>query len=58
MISKNYTRKPDKSFFDNLYSDPFQSPRANPKHSKAQINGETQQSQHEIILSKQMKKRT
>ncbi|MEQ6377950.1 YpzG family protein [Bacillaceae bacterium S4-13-58] len=40
--------KPRKAFFDNLYSNPFQSPRANPKHSGHQVNGETMQSQTQI----------
>lgn len=37
---------------------PFQSPRANPKHASHQVNGETQKSQAEIITAVQMKKRT
>ncbi|MGV3488564.1 MAG: YpzG family protein [Tuberibacillus sp.] len=28
---------------ESTYTDPFQSPRANPKHAYRQINGETQQ---------------
>lgn len=37
---------------------PFQSPRANPKHAAHQVNGETQKSQAEIITAVQMRKRT
>ncbi|WP_181350714.1 YpzG family protein [Thalassobacillus sp. CUG 92003] len=40
------------------YKSPFSSPRANPKHASQQVNGETQQSQSEIITQVQMKKRT
>lgn len=47
-----------KPFFKNLYQDPFQSPRANPKHAFQQVNGETQQGHHNIILEKQTRKRS
>ncbi|WP_084405792.1 YpzG family protein [Alteribacter aurantiacus] len=40
------------------YSDPFQSPRANPKHAFHQVNGESQQSQHNQILEVQTRKRS
>ncbi|WP_209124076.1 YpzG family protein [Alkalihalobacillus sp. BA299] len=40
------------------YADPFQSPRANPKHAFHQVNGETEQSQHNIILEVQTRKRS
>ncbi|MFG6117494.1 YpzG-like protein [Thalassobacillus cyri] len=56
-MGKNKGRKPHKGFFDNLYSDPFDSPRANPKHAAHQVNGETQQTQSEIITEVQMNKR-
>lgn len=46
-----------KKFYENIYSNPFQSPRANPKHSAHQVNGETQQTQREIIQQVQTGKR-
>ncbi|KGX88123.1 YpzG family protein [Pontibacillus litoralis] len=46
-----------KQLFNNSYNDPFQSPRANPKHSAHQVNGETQQSQTNIKLQNQVKSR-
>ncbi|MED1562573.1 hypothetical protein AJ85_05965 [Alkalihalobacillus alcalophilus ATCC 27647 = CGMCC 1.3604] len=39
------------------YQDPFQSPRANPKRAFHQVNGETQQSYHNIVLAVQTRKR-
>ncbi|MGJ9385172.1 YpzG family protein [Salipaludibacillus neizhouensis] len=39
------------------YQDPFQSPRANPKRSFHQVNGETKQSLHNQILEVQTGKR-
>jgi YpzG-like protein len=45
-----------KSFYDNLYSNPFNQPWANPKHAHSQVNGETQQSQDLIILKRQTRK--
>jgi hypothetical protein len=47
-----------KKYGENKYADPFQSPRANPKHAWAQINGETQQGQNDIILQRQTRKRS
>jgi hypothetical protein len=47
-----------KQRFSSHYKDPFQSPRANAKKSFNQVNGETEQSQHNIILEKQMRTRT
>ncbi|TSB45198.1 YpzG family protein [Alkalicoccobacillus porphyridii] len=47
-----------KQSFTSHYKDPFQSPRANSKKSFHQVNGETEQSQHNIILEKQMRTRT
>jgi hypothetical protein len=47
-----------KRFYDQMYSDPFQSPRANPKHAHAQVNGETQQGHHNIILERETRKRS
>ncbi len=38
--------------------DPFQSPRANPKHASHQVNGETAPSQLQEIIKVQTKKRT
>ncbi|WP_100371813.1 YpzG family protein [Bacillus sp. FJAT-45037] len=40
------------------YKDPFCSPRSNPKHAFHQVNGETEQSQHNIILEVQTRKRS
>ncbi|PYZ92409.1 YpzG family protein [Salipaludibacillus keqinensis] len=51
---KSHHRKALKS----LYADPFQSPRANPKRSFHQVNGETEQSLHNQILEVEMRKRT
>ncbi|WP_396126132.1 YpzG family protein [Anaerobacillus sp. CMMVII] len=39
------------------YQDPFQSPRANPKHAYAQVNGETELSLHNYVLQVQTRKR-
>jgi hypothetical protein len=39
------------------YEDPFQSPRANPKHAFQQVNGETQKTLNNIILEVQTRKR-
>ncbi|WP_077624356.1 YpzG family protein [Sediminibacillus massiliensis] len=46
----------NKPFFNNLYSDPFQSPRANPKHASQQVNGETAKSQMDKIRDIMKKK--
>ncbi|WP_407272355.1 YpzG family protein [Radiobacillus sp. PE A8.2] len=54
MGKARHTHKP---FSQNLYQDPFQSPRANPKHASNQVNGETQKTQAEIILAVQANKR-
>lgn len=44
----------NQKFFANK---PFTTPWANPaKHAHSQINGETQQSQHLIILKRQVRK--
>ncbi|MBM7553840.1 YpzG family protein [Thalassobacillus pellis] len=51
-------KRTHKAFYENLYSDPFDSPRANPKHAAHQVNGETRQSQSEIITQVQMNKRS
>ncbi|TMW70582.1 YpzG family protein [Alteribacter natronophilus] len=40
------------------YSDPFEDPRANPKHAFHQVNGESQQSLHNQILEVQTRKRS
>ncbi|KGX83154.1 YpzG family protein [Pontibacillus marinus] len=58
MANNKPEKRPDKKFFKNLYSDPFQSPRANPKHAFDQVNGETQQTQAEYITQVQMRKRS
>ncbi|ALA51504.1 YpzG family protein [Shouchella clausii] len=50
--------KENSRFSHSLYTDPFMSPRANAKHAFHQVNGETQQSQHNIVLEAQMRKRT
>jgi len=47
-----------KDFYDNLYSNPFSQPWANPKHAHSQVNGETQQTQNLIILQRQTRKRS
>lgn len=47
-----------KKYFENLYQNPFQNPRANPKHAFNQVNGETMQTQHEIILENETRKRS
>jgi hypothetical protein len=47
------TQKNKNAFKD----DPFQSPRANPKRSFHQVNGETEQSLHNQILAVQTRKR-
>ncbi|WP_416149025.1 YpzG family protein [Salipaludibacillus sp. HK11] len=52
-MSKSQNSKGSKS----LYGDPFQSPRANPKKSFHQVNGETEQSLHNQILAVQTRKR-
>ncbi|AIC93803.1 MULTISPECIES: YpzG family protein [Shouchella] len=51
-------KEKSQSRFSSLYQDPFMSPRANSKHAFHQVNGETQQSQHNIVLEAQMRKRT
>ncbi|NEU31877.1 YpzG family protein [bacterium LRH843] len=38
----------EKNNFD--YTDPFDSPRANPKRASTQVNGETQMTQNDIKL--------
>ncbi|MFD1020606.1 YpzG family protein [Thalassobacillus hwangdonensis] len=50
-------RQKNKNFFDNMYQDPFDSPRANPKHASHQVNGETQQSQTGIKIERQVRSR-
>ncbi|WP_096439673.1 YpzG family protein [Alteribacter populi] len=40
------------------YVDPFQSPRAKPKHAFHQVNGETEQSLHNYVLAVQTRKRS
>ena len=44
--------KENSRFSHSLYTDPFMSPRANAKHAFHQVNGETQQSQHNIALKR------
>ncbi|TLS35712.1 YpzG family protein [Pseudalkalibacillus caeni] len=46
-----------REYLNALYSDPFQSPRANPKHAYNQANGETKQTYNDIVLEVQAKKR-
>ncbi|GGE78390.1 YpzG family protein [Priestia taiwanensis] len=41
----------------NAHSSPFESTWANPKHAKAQVNGQTMQTQSLIILATEAKKR-
>jgi hypothetical protein len=47
-----------KKYYDQLYSNPFLGPRANPKRAHHRVNGETQQSQDLIILENQTRKRS
>ncbi|MFC3885362.1 YpzG family protein [Bacillus songklensis] len=47
-----------KRFYDNLYSNPFQQPWANPKHAHSQANGETRLTQDLIILKRETRKRS
>ncbi len=47
-----------KRFYDNLYSNAFSQPWANPKHAHAQVNGQTQQTQDLIILKRQTRKQS
>lgn len=51
-------RHSHKKFYDNLYSNPFQQPWANPKHAHAQVNGETKQTLNLIILERQTRKQS
>ncbi|WP_096187911.1 YpzG family protein [Evansella halocellulosilytica] len=53
MVKKNFPIKGK-----NNYEDPFQSPRANPKHAFHQVNGETEQSLHNQVLEVQTRKRS
>lgn len=39
-----------------LYADPFNSPRANPKHTAAQVVGETEKNLHDQIMAVWKKK--
>ncbi|MFC0521988.1 YpzG family protein [Pontibacillus salicampi] len=50
-------KRVDKPFYKNAYSDVFQSPRANPKHAAHQVNGETQQTQRDIVTQNRVKSR-
>ncbi|UCZ55244.1 YpzG family protein [Bacillus shivajii] len=52
MAKNNFPRK------GKAYDDPFQSPRANPKHAFHQVNGETEQSLHNQVLAVQTRKRS
>lgn len=47
-----------KKYYENLYQSPFQKAWANPKHSWAQVNGETRRTQNLIILEHQTRKRS
>jgi hypothetical protein len=47
-----------KKFYDNLYSNAFSQPWANPKHAFSQVNGQTQQTQNLIILEAQTRKQS
>lgn len=46
----------NKKFYDNFYSNALSQPWANPKHAFHQVNGETQETQHQIILKRQTRK--
>ncbi|WP_082676757.1 YpzG family protein [Shouchella shacheensis] len=48
--------KENKHLKNGSYRDPFMSPRANPKHAFHQVNGETQQTQRDIVLEAQTRK--
>ncbi|WLR51257.1 YpzG family protein [Bacillus tianshenii] len=56
-MNENYSQN-RKKYFENIYANPFQSPRANPKHAFQQVNGETQKGQHNLILEVQTRKRS
>lgn len=43
---------------DQNYNSPFNSLWTNPKHAKAQVNGQTQQTQPLIILERETRKRS
>ncbi|RLQ92379.1 YpzG family protein [Falsibacillus albus] len=46
------------NFSDNKYSSPFAKGWYNPKHSYAQVNGETKLTQKHIILEHETRKRS
>ncbi|MCC3359306.1 YpzG family protein [Bacillus sp. REN16] len=47
-----------KGYKQNEYNSPFQKAWANPKHSWAQVNGETRLTQNLIILERETRKRS
>ncbi|MGM7724149.1 YpzG family protein [uncultured Metabacillus sp.] len=47
-----------KRFYDNIYSNPYHQPWANPKHAHSQVNGETMLTQDLIILKRQTRKQS
>lgn len=51
----NHNKKP---FYEHLYKNPLQSYTARPKHLSDQVNGQSQQTQSEIILENQTRKRS
>ena len=55
MNKKQYFKS---TLFNGKYSDPFHSPRANPKHAYNQVNGETQQALNNYVLEIQTRKRS
>lgn len=47
-----------KNFDGNPYSNEFTSPNFRPKHQNSQINGETKETVHNIILRRQTRKQS
>lgn len=58
MVKNTGYNQSKKKFYENMYQNPFQSFKSNPKHAFHQVGGETQQTQHEIILENQTRKRS
>lgn len=52
MVNKRY------QLHDHSYNGPFNSNWSNAKHAKAQVNGQTQQTQPLIILERETRKRS
>lgn len=52
MVNKRYQLQ------DHNFISPYNGPWTNAKHAKAQVNGQTQQTQHLIILERETRKRS